>query len=76
MHSKVDSILQRISLLEEASSRQIVVGDMQDRVDGLEKANEELAFSNTELQNRVRGSSQTKLVLMGDSNSSGKLKFG
>ena len=44
MHSKVDSFLQRISLLEEeASSRQIVVGDMQDRVDGLEKANEELA---------------------------------
>ena len=96
MHSKVDSFLQRISLLEEeASSRQIVVGDMQDRVDGLEKANEELASSNTELQNRVRaleeqdtrdpsyvpagwepsGSSQTKVVLMGDSNSSGKLKF-
>lgn len=97
MLHKVDSILQRISLLEEeASSRQIVVNDLHDRVDGLEKANEELVSSNTELQNRVRvleeqdtrdqsnalagwepsGSSQTKVVLMGDSNSSGKLKFG
>ena len=97
MHSKIDSILQRISLLEEeASSRQIVVDDMQDHVHGLEKANKELASSNTELQNRVRAleeqdtrdpsyglagwepssSSQTKVVLMENSKSSGKLKFG
>ena len=82
-------------MLEEESSRQIVVSELQDRVDGLEKANEELASSNTELHNRVRaleeqdtrdlsyviagwepsGSSQTKVVLIGDSNFSGKLKF-
>ena len=94
---KFDSILQRISLLEEgASSHQIVVDNLEVRVEELEKSNSELAASKTELENRVRaleaqdtrdssnalvgwepsGSSKTRVVLMGDSNSSGKLKFG
>ena len=43
MLQEVDSIIQRISLLEEgASSNQIVVDNLQVRVDELEKLNEEL----------------------------------
>ena len=72
MIQNVGSILQRISLLEEEASSNT---ELKNRVRAL-RAQDTRDLSNARVDWEPSGSFQTKVVLMGDSNSSDKLKFG
>ena len=78
--SKLDTYDSRLSSIEErAGSHQLEITDLADRVVELEAKLDFTAGSTSNNTNsgwEPVGSPETKIVLLGDSNSGGKIKFG
>ena len=89
VRNRIDMLHEKfVSLEEHAATRQAQIDELQDKVSSLERENEQLVRRVSDFESAVgdrvsnepswqpTGSGETKVILIGDSNSAGKLKFG
>ena len=89
VRSRIDMLHEKFTSFEEhAATRQAEICELQSRVSSLERENEQLGRRVSDFESAVSecvssepswqptGSGETKVILIGDSNSAGKLKFG
>ena len=88
MTNKLDGLETRLTSVEEGqASGQLATGNLDVRVTSVEEAGSDLSNRVTEIENRPpspsstpdwepRGPTLTKVLLLGDSNSAGQIKFG